>query len=155
MKTMIKSPTECSVSELDTFERMVNEGGEVSPVGLRSRIEKAEKLIFIWKGENCVAIAGVKNPARTYKKKVFVAACTVDNISEYQYEIGYIYANISGVGNQLMEGVLDAIEGNTAFATTKNSKDVMQYLLPKYGFSKLGNSYLNDTKKYYLGLFGN
>jgi len=155
MKTAIKSPTECSVSELETFVEMAIEGGQVSPLGLRSRVEQAEKLIFIWQDEACVAIAGLKNPLQKYKSKVFEAAGVAGDLEKYKFEIGYIYAKINGVGNQLMQGVLDASEGSTAFATTQDTKKVMQYLLPKFGFVKLGDSYLNDKKEYYLGLFGN
>ena len=78
-----------------------------------------------------------------------------DKISEYIFEIGYIYANTNGVGNQLMQGVIDASKGAKIFATTQDTNAVMQYLLPKYGFKKLGHSYFNDRKIYYLGLFGN
>lgn len=155
MRTVIKSPTECSALELDTFERMTNEGGQVSPLGLRTRIEQAEKLIFIWRGEACVAIAGLKNPVQTYKTKVFKAAGMANQIGEYKFEIGYLYANVKGVGNHLMQGVLDASEGSITFATTQDTNAVMQHLLPKFGFRKLGDSYLNNKKEYYLGLFGN
>ncbi|MBB1287516.1 N-acetyltransferase [Pseudoalteromonas sp. SR43-6] len=155
MKTIIKSPSECSLFELDTFEKMAVEGGQVSPVGLRSRVKQAEKLIFIWQGDACVAIAGLKNPLQIYKSKVFKAAGVSNAIEKYKCEIGYIYAKVNGVGNQLMEGVLDASEGYSTFATTQDTNEVMQHLLPKFGFVKLGNSYLNDKKEYYLGLFGN
>lgn len=155
MKTVIKSPTKCSKSELDTFEQMANEGGQVNSIGLRSRIEQAEKLIFIWQDEVCVAIAGLKNPLQTYKSKVFKAAGVAGDIGKYKFEIGYIYAKVNGVGNQLMQGVLDASEGSTAFATTQDTNKVMQHLLPKFGFTKLGKSYKNNSGEYHLGLFGN
>jgi predicted GNAT family N-acyltransferase len=155
MKTVIKSPNECSAPELDTFEQMASKGGQVSLFGLRSRVEQAEKLIFIWEGEVCVAIAGLKNPVQAYKSKVFEASGMADKIGEYKFEIGYIYANVKGVGNQLMQRILDASGDSTVFATTQDTNTIMQYLLPKFGFSKLGNSYLNDKKEYYLGLFGN
>ena len=99
MKTLIKSPAECSQCELNTFELMVKEGGQVSSMGLRARIEQTEKLIFIWKDENCVAIAGLKKPAQAYKVKVFEASGTTEKIDEYKFEMGYIYANIKGVGS--------------------------------------------------------
>lgn len=155
MKTVIKSPIECSTSELDVFELMAKEGGQVSPIGLRSRIELAEKLIFIWKDDVCVAIAGLKNPFQAYKTKVFKATGMASKVDDYQYEIGYIYAKVKGVGNELMQGVLSASKGSVVFATTKDTNEAMQYLLPKFGFGKLGHSYLNDRKEYYLGLFGN
>ncbi|MEM5617083.1 hypothetical protein AAHB60_03250 [Pseudomonas aeruginosa] len=66
----IQSPRDCSSAELDIFERLVSAGGEVSLVGLRQRIQSAEKLIFINDGE-CVAIGAIKNPSTKYKARVF------------------------------------------------------------------------------------
>jgi hypothetical protein len=133
---------------------MVKEGGQVSTSDLRSRINNAEKLIYIWQGEVCVAIAGLKNPAISYKSKVFKMAGLTDKSIKYQFEIGYLYANIKGVGNDLMQGILEASKGSPVFATTRDTNSVMQHLLPKFGFIKLGKSYLNKTNEYKLGLFG-
>ncbi len=154
MKTIVKSPSECSVLEIDVFEQLAREGNQVCTIGLRDRIMQAEKLVFIWQDDVCVAIAGLKNPLPSYKRKVFRAAGMEGMGNHYQYEVGYIFAKVKGVGNKLMETVLSASEGAMTFATTKDGNEVMQYLLPKFGFSKLGCSYSND-KKEYLGLFGN
>ncbi|HCG5521998.1 TPA: hypothetical protein NJ007_004754, partial [Vibrio parahaemolyticus] len=154
MKTIIKSPADCTESEIDTFVRMTEEGGQVSTYQLRNKILRAQKLVFIYNNENCVAIGALKTPADSYKTKVFNAAGVKDKLTTYHFEIGYIYATVSGVGNQLMEGVIEASGESAIFATTRNSNAVMQYLLPKFGLNKLGKSYKNDSGKYLLGLFG-
>ncbi|OBU17602.1 hypothetical protein AYY19_13180 [Photobacterium aquimaris] len=154
METKIKSPSECTDSEIDVFVRLTIEGGQVSPNNLTTKVKRAEKLVFIWEGGVCVAIAGLKNPADTYRNRVFAKAKVEDQKNDYKYEIGYIYSKIKGVGNELMEAVLKASNSASLFATTKNTNNVMQYLLPKYGFERLGQSYLNDTEEYHLGLFG-
>ena len=46
MDTAVKKPTECTPAELDAFQKLVEEGGEVTPHGLRQRIEKAAALVF-------------------------------------------------------------------------------------------------------------
>ncbi|EKM28840.1 hypothetical protein VCHENC02_5298, partial [Vibrio harveyi] len=74
MKTIIKSPADCTESEIDTFVRMTEEGGQVSTYQLRNKILRAQKLVFIYNNENCVAIAALKTPADSYKTKVFSAA---------------------------------------------------------------------------------
>ncbi|WP_318489218.1 hypothetical protein [Photobacterium leiognathi] len=155
MKTIIKSPTDCTDNEIDTFVRMTEEGGQVRTYQLRSKILRAQKLVFIYDNESCVAIAALKTPADSYKAKVFNAADVQDKLTSYHFEIGYIYATVSGVGNQLMEGVIEASEESAIFATTRDSNAVMQHLLPKFGLNKLGKSYKNDSGKYLLGLFGN
>lgn len=161
MKTVIKSPAQCTPSELDTFVKMASESGQVHLDGLRSRIEQAERLIFIIKDDTCIAIAGVKNPAATYKIRIFEAAGVEEKITDYTYEIGYIYTSIKGrgVGNLLMQGVTKATPDAITFATTRSSNSAMQYLLPEFGFAKLGSSYLKTPLKegeddYYLDLFG-
>lgn len=72
-----------------------------------------------------------------------------------RFEIGYIYAKIEGLGNQLMECLVKESQGAITFATTKNSNEVMLHLLPKFGFSKLGESYKSRSGEYYLSLYGN
>lgn len=154
MKTVIKSPSECSNFEIDTFTRLAIEGGQVSPIGLERRIRHAEKLVFIYQNDTCVSIAGLKNPDYQYKTKVFKSAGVAEKIHDYKYEIGYIYSQVSGNGNELMKAVLEAADEAKVFATTKDSNSAMQHLLPKYGFDKLGGSYLNDGNEYLIGLFG-
>jgi hypothetical protein len=61
METKIKNPNECTDADLEDFERLVKEGGEVDPNGLRGRIRRAEKLVFISDGE-CVGVGAIKNP---------------------------------------------------------------------------------------------
>lgn len=154
MKIIIKSPSECSISEIETFTRLTVEGGQVSPVGLEQRIRQAGKLVFVYQDDTCVAIAGLKNPLSHYKSKVFKLAGVEEQINDYKYEVGYIYSQVGGAGNELMKAVIEAAGDATLFATTKDSNSVMQYLLPKYGFGQIGDSYLNDGNEYSLGLFG-
>ncbi len=153
MKTIIKSPQECSTSEIEIFTKLTIEGGQVSTAGLEHRIRQAERLVFVYQDDTCVAIAGLKNPLSQYKSKVFKSAGVEDQQANYKYEVGYIYSKISGVGNELMKAVVEAAGDAKVFATTQDNNSVMQYLLPKYSFEKLGNSYWNTNNEYLLGLF--
>lgn len=155
MKTLIKSPSECTDFEINEFVRLTIEGGQVSSNRLKFRIKNAEKLVFIWKNDSCVAIAGLKNPSITYRQKVFCAA-EVKKERNYQYEIGYIYSTIKnkGVGSKLMLALLKASKNASLFATTQKSNQTMHYLLDKSGFKQLGQYYLNNNETYYLGLYG-
>ncbi|MBM4910120.1 N-acetyltransferase [Vibrio parahaemolyticus] len=153
MKTIIKSPQECSTSEIETFTRLTVEGGQVSPDGLERRIRQAEKLVFVYQDDTCIAIAGLKNPLSQYKSKVFKSAGVEDQVTNYKYEVGYIFSKVAGVGNELMKAVVEAAGDAKVFATTRDSNSVMQHLLPKYGFERLGDSYWNNSNEYLLGLF--
>lgn len=161
MKTLIKTPDECTLSELDEFERMASESGQVDLPGLRIMIERAKKLIFIIEEDTCIGIAGIKNPREAYKNRVFNAAGVGDRMSDYPYEVGYIFTKVrgKGVGRLLMEATIKAVPNAITFATTQASNNAMQYLLPKFGFAKLGDSYLKHPLRegedaYYLDLFG-
>jgi hypothetical protein len=153
MKAIIKSPQECSTSEIDTFTQLAIEGGQVSPAGLGGRIQQAEKLVFVYQDDICVAIAGLKNPLSQYKLKVFKSAGVEDQATNYKYEVGYIFSKVAGIGNELMKVVVEAAGDAKVFATTRDSNSVMQHLLPKYGVERLGDSYWNNSNEYLLGLF--
>ncbi|WP_299807822.1 hypothetical protein [uncultured Shewanella sp.] len=155
METIIKSPSECTEIEISTFVKMIEEGGQVSRYKIREKVERAQKLVFIWNDDDCVAIAALKNPATSYKDKVFKAAGLSEKKDLYSFEIGYIYATVKGVGNLLMQAVIGANDGASTFATTRDSNAAMQHLLPKFGFKKLGSSYKNESGEYLLALFGN
>ena len=87
MEIISKAPRDCSNTELETFERLVSAGGEVSLAGLRQRIQSAEKLIFINDGE-CVAVGAIKNPNAAYKASIFKKSNASEQ-SKYQYEVGW------------------------------------------------------------------
>ncbi|WNJ97203.1 hypothetical protein RND59_18535 [Vibrio ruber] len=85
MEKITKSPKNCTDSELESFEKLVAEGGEVTLAGLRQRIQRAEKLVFINDGE-CVAVGAIKTPNSGYKAGVFEKA-EVPEQSRYKYEL--------------------------------------------------------------------
>ena len=155
MVLVIKRPAECSNTEIDTFIDLVREGGEVATAGLRNRVLSAEKLIFLNQGNLCQAIAALKHPQDSYKAKVFDAASVTSLQSCYELEIGYIFSLKKGLGNEIMNGISQAVGSKKAFATTRENNSVMQHLLPKYGFTKIGKPYKSESGNYYLGLFGN
>lgn len=155
MQTIIKSPSECTEIKISTFEKLTEDGGQVVSYILREKIERTQKLVFIWNGDVCVAIGTLKNPASSYKNKLFKAAGVSEKSSLYSFEIGYIYVTVNGVGNKLMETVLEANYDVITFATTGDSNGAKQHSFPKFGFKKLGNSYNNESGEYLLGLFGN
>lgn len=153
MDLLVKKPSECSECEIEAFVYLAKQGGQVANVGLESRVRSAEKLIFLYEVEKCVAIAALKRPLDSYKSRVFEAALLSTLQSDYVFEIGYIFSLRSGLGNKIMSGVCQATGGNRAFATTREDNDVMQYLLPKFGFKKSGKPYQSDSGGYSLGLF--
>lgn len=155
MKTTIKNPNECTDADLKCFERLVNEGGEVAPNGLRERIQRAEKLVFI-KDDECVAVGAIKNPNEGYKARVFHKA-GVAEADHYHFELGWLFvaevARGKGYGRDLMQGIVDNLAGSSSFATTREDNKAMHHLFEQFGYVRVGKSYKSDNGGYSLVLY--
>lgn len=155
MDVEVKKPSECTPSELQVFQQLVEEGGEVSPLGLRQRIEQAEALVFVNDG-GCIAVAAIKQPNKGYKSSVFLKAGVAEKSSEFNYELGWLYvkpeARGKGLGHVLMQAVVTYLGSSGCYATSREENTSMQYLFSYYNFSRLGSAYLSD-KGYFLVLY--
>lgn len=155
MEIISKAPRDCSNTELETFEKLVSAGGEVSLAGLRQRIFSAEKLIFINDGE-CVAVGAIKNPNAAYKAGIFKKSNASEQ-GKYQYELGWFYvssiARGKGYGRALMEETKKLLAGTACFATTRENNAPMHRLFRHFGFSRLGQPYKTDNGDYSLILY--
>lgn len=155
MEKIIKSPGDCSNAELESFERLVTEGGEVALAGLRQRIQRAEKLVFINDGE-CVAVGAIKNPNAGYKASIFEKSGAPEP-GKYKYELGWLYVSEAsrdkGYGRTLMESIIHSLSGRSCFATTREDNASMHHLFNRFGFAKLGQSYQSENGDYSLVLY--
>lgn len=155
MERISKAPKDCSSAELEMFERLVSAGGEVSLVGLRQRIQSAEKLIFINDGEY-VAVGAIKNPTAEYKARVFKKSNATEP-EKYQHELGWLYvSNIArgkGYSRVLMEEIKELLAGAACFATTRENNAAMHHLFRNFGFTKLGQPYKSDNGDYSITLY--
>jgi GNAT superfamily N-acetyltransferase len=158
MERHIKSPHECSESELTTLEKLIIDGGEVMTNGLRNRIKLAERLIFLLEGE-CVAVGAIKNPSDQYKADVFKKSGVPSSQSKYKYELGWLYvipsARKKGLGHLLIESALKFVGSSGCFATTRANNDSIHHLFSQYSFSKLGIEYQSVNGDYSLMLYVN
>jgi|25BtaG_2_1085352.scaffolds.fasta_scaffold30356_2 ribosomal protein S18 acetylase RimI-like enzyme len=156
MENIIKNPKACNDAELRSFEELVTEGGEVALAGLRQRIQRAEKLVFINDGEY-VAVGAIKNPNAGYKALVFKKSCALEQEGRYEYELGWLYvsetARGKGYGRALMESIIHTLSGKACFATTREDNDSMHHLFKRFGFSKVGQPYESENGGYELVLY--
>ncbi|MEJ2497282.1 MAG: hypothetical protein P8Y43_07400, partial [Sulfurovaceae bacterium] len=90
MNVAVKKPSECTPAELDVFQKLVEEGGEVTPHGLRQRIEQATALVFFTENE-CVAVGAIKQPNKGYKEGVFLKAGVSEKSNIFNFELGWLY----------------------------------------------------------------
>ena len=155
MESIIKKPKDCSSAELNTFERLVREGGEVEASGLRKRIGQAEQLIFIYDGE-CIAVGAIKNPSTKYKYRVFKKS-GVNNPDQFELELGWLYvtenARRKGIGRILMQNIVRALTDKGCFATTREENTSMHSLFGEFDFLKLGYPYKSEKGDYSLVLY--
>lgn len=156
MKTVVKQPHDCSPQELDEFESLVLQGGEVTPNGLSRRIKKAEQLVFCDRNP-VIGVGAVKNPNDGYRTSVFTKAGVLEQLENFKFELGWLYtspaARGEGVGNQLMEAAIRVSGAGGIFATTRFDNDAMHYLFDKYSFEKLGEAYQSANGDYQLVLY--
>lgn len=140
----VKSPSDCSDSELKQFVALVNEGGEVAN-GLDGRVRRAVVLAMMYCSDDLVGTAAIKRPNNNYRKKVFQNANAGQQPSSYPVELGWIYIapehRGKGKTTALVEAALHQLDGGYAFATTRQNNEAMHHVLQKTGFSHVGNPY--------------
>lgn len=141
---VVKKPSECTPDELNTFQKLVEEGGEVTPHRLRERIEQAAALVFI-NDSGCIAVGSIKQPNNSYKEDVFAKAGVAKESKFFNYELGWLYvkpeARGVGLGHRLMRAVIAYLGGTSCYATTRENNDSMRHLLSQYNFTRLGSPY--------------
>lgn len=94
--------------------------------------------------ENIKAITVVKNPQKSYKRKVFEKTGWPGAQDDFDFEIGYCFTDPEfqgkGVCKELIRSITDVwMPDNTFFATTKNP--AMMKLFTNIEWEEFGNSY--------------
>ena len=142
LKTL--SPEQTSKNELDQFIALVTEGGEVTK-GLKSRVMRAHSLTMINHDGKIQAVAALKIPYNSYRKKVFKKSGCQECPETFTYEIGWIYVSPSCRGmkyaSHLVSACLEQAGRSPTFATTRTENKSMQHSLKKEGFSICGKPY--------------
>lgn len=135
---VVQSPKLVSALNFDTFERLALEGGEIQSLGLRARIERAYRLAFLNFGEQTVAVGAIKQPGLNYRNRIFVKAALADISSEYGYELGWFYVSPTfrknGFAAQIVGALVDTVENNGLYATSKEMNIDMHSVLLKNNF---------------------
>jgi predicted GNAT family N-acyltransferase len=155
---VMKKPSECSESELDSFEALVIKGGEVNATGLRDRIKKAKYLVFLFeKDKNLAGVAALKEPNNSYKKKVFRKAGSQENPNEFTFEAGWIYVEEQFRGRKysrsLLEEVLKLAGDKQVYATTRENNEAMKRTNLNCGLQQSGHPYASEEGNYNLILY--
>ncbi|MBY5545993.1 hypothetical protein HFO61_03910 [Rhizobium leguminosarum] len=139
-----KSPSKCSDKEIDSFCLLVAEGGEVSQ-GLNARVKRAQLLGFVVHKDVIIGTAALKNPAVSYRAKVFKDAKSPVEPTTFPYELGWIYLHRGHRGKGQMADLLKELstfsEKKNVFATTRTNNERMKKALLKLDFKSNGHPY--------------
>jgi hypothetical protein len=144
------SPVCCSLRELEAFESLVKEGGEVHPDGLGERIRAAVHLGFVKDQHNdLVAVAAIKRPNSEYRDKVFTDARASHLIQRFGVlELGWAYTRPGlrklGLCSLLTSLLLTQVQ-EPVFVTTRIDNQETKGILARTGFTFLGVPYQGRT----------
>jgi len=152
---ILKEPSECSEAELAEFERLVRMGFGGSDDSLSTRVRNATCLAFQYDPEHgLVAIAGLKQPRGEHRAEMFAnAGCDLGS-DEWRVELGWVFVTPMHRGSRialvLCEKLLQRLEGNSVFATTRPDNVPMIRILESLGFKRGGKPFLRPTQELVL-----
>ncbi|HMJ71515.1 MAG TPA: DUF5677 domain-containing protein [Cyclobacteriaceae bacterium] len=142
----VKHPKEIEQSILDQIVNLVGKGGEVPKTGLIKKITESYLIAFKIVEEQVVSTATIKNPAGSYRSKVFNAANFKQPINNMR-ELGYIVTHPNHTGRKYCQVVVKSLleKGKEPlYATSRNES--MIHILEKLGFTVSGGVYKKDLR---------
>ena len=141
----ILSPSDCTLQGLADFEKLVIEAGAVDPQGLTRRIRDASRLLFLRESNGqLVGVGALKQPLRSYRRKVFARAGATVLSDEYPVELGWVAIAKShqgrGLSRRIIGELIGLVEDENLFATTRADARTMRFATD-YGFKSEGQPY--------------
>lgn len=150
----VRAPSESTPSELQQFQELVEEGGEVTRSGLHDRILTATALAYLFDGQTLVGVAGLKRPTKGHRAKVIASSGVALTEQDFPYELGWIYIQSRARGRRgtpmLVYGLLARIGGIGVYATSASDKDTIHYWLGQAGFSREGEPYVSGKREIFV-----
>jgi ribosomal protein S18 acetylase RimI-like enzyme len=141
----ILPPGECSAQDLQSFSRLVRQGGQVQAAGLEARISNAARLGFARCGNRLAGVAALKNPRPTYQSKVFAAAAESTLAHRFSLEFGWVVVappfQERGIAKTLSRRLMETTTKVGVFATTGVENEPMQRILRYAGFEVVGQPF--------------
>lgn len=154
---LIKSPADCSNTEIGMFIELVRSGGEVSDQGLAERILRATTIVFIRADGEVKGVAALKQPQSSYRRRVSSESGAMLSETEFPYELGWVFvsqgARGQGLSLLLSQASIAASKGAGIFATSRTDNIAMHRSLEKVGFMSVGKPYVSGRRKHSLLVF--
>jgi GNAT superfamily N-acetyltransferase len=145
LTSSIFSPSDCTAHALADFEKLVIEGGAVSPQGLAQRIRNASRLLFLRASDDqLLGVGALKHPRPDYRNKVFADARATVPADEYTVELGWVVVAKSHQGRRLSTRIVGELlpfaKNENIFATTRADERIMSFAFD-CGFEINGKPY--------------
>jgi predicted GNAT family N-acyltransferase len=138
-------PDEFSASEIAVFNRLVVAGGEVATAALTTNIEAAKALVVGRIEGKFEAVAALKRPQASYRKRIASKAGVDLGREDYPFELGYVFLSpkVRGqkLSHRLVAAALQDADGAAVFATARTDNTPMLRALARAGFEHVGQDY--------------
>ncbi|TOD54472.1 GNAT family N-acetyltransferase [Vibrio parahaemolyticus] len=158
MRIEINNPNTFSKRQLDEFEQIVVEAGEVQAAGFRELMESAHRLVLLYVDGQLAATGAIKIPRTSYRNRVFLKASVSEYSEQFPYEAGWIFVSSEhrrkGFSTLIVNAIIEELAGEKCYATTRADNFAMHEIFRRTNFSKLGADYKSSNGNYNLGLFG-
>jgi hypothetical protein len=150
-------PTSFNEAEINAFVECVLAGGEILSDGLRGRVLKAERLVFMREDSCLIGVAGLKRPSGNHRKEVEAGAGAAVGDHDIPFELGWVFvlprARNRKLSLPLCKPLVEAAGGRGIFATSHAECLGMHCTLKKLGFKPVGSSWLSRQNDGNLLLF--
>lgn len=157
MEVVTKSGASCSDVEFGFFVSCVRASGEVSLQNLGERIRSAPALVFARADSSVLAVAALKNPAPSYRRRVGTACGTPLPSESLPFELGWVYvlpeARRRGHSLLVTQAALTAAWGAGVFATSRTDNEPMHRSLIKLGFIEHGKAFQSGRGSHSIRVF--
>jgi hypothetical protein len=138
----IKTPDELTDDQFSQLLDLIESGDQIPnikqvQVGLRN----ADKIGIIRRNNIIISTATIKNPADSYRRRVFNDAGVPELKENFGKELGYICTRSEHEGRKLCQQLLRILldGAKNIYATTRQAS--MVHILNKFGFVKSGHAF--------------
>ncbi len=150
-------PSQLGAVEFNAFLRFVQEGGEVTAVGLEQRIRNAAVLIRAERQGTLAGVGAIKAPNKAYRDSIFAKAESPHAAADFERELGWFFVSSEcrglGISKLLVAKAIGCLGQTRVYATSRADNAPMHRSLASAGFESSGRDFLSDDKKRRLRLF--
>jgi predicted GNAT family N-acyltransferase len=115
---------------------------------LKKNMDNSQYVVYAldYNTNSLISVGFIKNPQKSYKRKVFERSDVARLQDEFLYELGYVATNPAYTGRGyaylVVKRMCELVGIGNLYATTSNP--AMRKIFAKVGFEEMGESYCPD-----------